>query len=506
MPRPGLPPTPASSTDIPGKHDAILSQIESTFSLPPAAMAAGNQNSITSSRTSMSSSTSSANQSSDSSYRPISPSSPNAIPRKRSSAALQAGGNTDDFALPPPPTRSRKIIQMKPRAQEEKPGKPAQQAAEVRDQQSAGSAVPASSKTAVAQNAGGRKKQANGNTAAGRKIARKTAHSLIERRRRSKMNEEFGVLKDMIPACAGQEMHKLAILQASIEYLRYLEKCVSDLQAASRSPYAEHKEKTASLPPAYHPEPIENDDDNDDQEMADSPGSGTSTPSARTSNAKAAAKARPIAEQSPYRGPTKPPTSTTHPTLPSISPILSNASSVNVSPAIHPTGTQQAHHGSRHYSSSSYTTHASSGYLNSALPSPSLETFANQKHFGSSGSLAEFRLASPALKPQPDLSIQEKTGSASSSSSPTNAHSDTHGFSSDSHRRSTCASHPSASFLGNAIAQSRVMPDTTLQRANIGDNDLDQQATAALLMLNADRRSWDAEENRGMSVRDLLRD
>jgi hypothetical protein len=27
------------------------------------------------------------------------------------------------------------------------------------------------------------------------------------------MNEEFGVLKDMIPACRNQEMHKLAILQ-----------------------------------------------------------------------------------------------------------------------------------------------------------------------------------------------------------------------------------------------------------------------------------------------------
>lgn len=64
--------------------------------------------------------------------------------------------------------------------------------------------------------AGGRKRGANaGTTAAGRKIARKTAHSLIERRRRSKMNEEFGVLKDMIPACQGQEMHKLAILQVS---------------------------------------------------------------------------------------------------------------------------------------------------------------------------------------------------------------------------------------------------------------------------------------------------
>ncbi len=31
------------------------------------------------------------------------------------------------------------------------------------------------------------------------------------------MNEEFGVLKDMIPACKGQEMHKLAILQVRIQ-------------------------------------------------------------------------------------------------------------------------------------------------------------------------------------------------------------------------------------------------------------------------------------------------
>ena len=59
----------------------------------------------------------------------------------------------------------------------------------------------------------GKRKQPSSTSAAGRKIARKTAHSLIERRRRSKMNEEFGVLKDMIPACSGQEMHKLAILQ-----------------------------------------------------------------------------------------------------------------------------------------------------------------------------------------------------------------------------------------------------------------------------------------------------
>jgi hypothetical protein len=65
-------------------------------------------------------------------------------------------------------------------------------------------------KSSPAQAGTKRKQQGSGNTAVNRKIARKTAHSLIERRRRSKMNEEFGVLKDMIPACCGQEMHKLA--------------------------------------------------------------------------------------------------------------------------------------------------------------------------------------------------------------------------------------------------------------------------------------------------------
>ena len=65
----------------------------------------------------------------------------------------------------------------------------------------------------------GKKNDKKSTTAAGRKIARKTAHSLIERRRRSKMNEEFGVLKDMIPACQGQDMHKLAILSVRIFFI-----------------------------------------------------------------------------------------------------------------------------------------------------------------------------------------------------------------------------------------------------------------------------------------------
>lgn len=91
----------------------------------------------------------------------------------------------------------------------------------------------ASGKDAPATGGNSKRKQAGAaTTAQGRKIARKTAHSLIERRRRSKMNEEFAVLKEMIPGCQGQDMHKLSILQASIEYMRYLEKVWRSLESS----------------------------------------------------------------------------------------------------------------------------------------------------------------------------------------------------------------------------------------------------------------------------------
>ncbi|KAK5658699.1 hypothetical protein OQA88_1508 [Cercophora sp. LCS_1] len=204
MPRTTLLPTPASSTDIEGQDGSKLASLQLAFELPPPAVAPA-----------------------DTSLHSIDPSKSASYPmqasetvksRRRSSAAQ--GPPKDQFALPPPPTRSRKIIQMKPR---EEPSTPTT----ATNAKAPKTAAPSGSTPAAA--AGSKRKQPSATSAAGRKIARKTAHSLIERRRRSKMNEEFNVLKGLIPACSG-EMHKLAILQASIEYVRYLEDCITKLK------------------------------------------------------------------------------------------------------------------------------------------------------------------------------------------------------------------------------------------------------------------------------------
>lgn len=167
MPRTNLPPTPAASTEIEGSDLPPCSATEKAFNLPPPA-----------------------------------------IGTNGSSALLKSAQSVSSpaFSLPPPPTRSRTIIQMKPKVQpsEQLARTPAQQGSKSSNKRHPAS----SSATATAG-----KKQPSSTSVAGKKIARKTAHSVIERRRRSKMNEEFGTLKAMIPACTDQEMHKLAILQ-----------------------------------------------------------------------------------------------------------------------------------------------------------------------------------------------------------------------------------------------------------------------------------------------------
>ncbi|KAL2017541.1 hypothetical protein VTK56DRAFT_1975 [Thermocarpiscus australiensis] len=204
MPRSALLPTPASSTDLKGQDGSKMASLQLAFELPPPAVASGDAGPNLS----------------NTPGAPFSTQASETVKSRRRSSGAQ-GPPKDQFTLPPPPTRSRKIIQMKPR-EESGPEAPASKSKAVTKNNSG-----AGSTTAVA---GTKRKQPSATSAAGRKIARKTAHSLIERRRRSKMNEEFAVLKSLIPACTG-EMHKLAILQASIEYVRYLEDCVAKLKA-----------------------------------------------------------------------------------------------------------------------------------------------------------------------------------------------------------------------------------------------------------------------------------
>ncbi|KFY99870.1 hypothetical protein V500_01247 [Pseudogymnoascus sp. VKM F-4518 (FW-2643)] len=231
MPRPTAPPTPSSSTDLKSRDGSLFISSQMSFELPPPALTFDSRPSSTSAA------------SSTSSYHPHSPmSNPQPAPpakprastgRKRTSTAESSAKGAEPFDLPPPPTRTRKIIQMKPSA--------------------APASAPSTDEQPAKAAAASKRKPPSATSAAGRKMARKTAHSLIERRRRSKMNEEFGVLKDMIPACKG-EMHKLAILQASIEYVRYLEDCIAQLKSqngVNTPTIASRRESTSIAPHSY---------------------------------------------------------------------------------------------------------------------------------------------------------------------------------------------------------------------------------------------------------------
>ncbi|KAF2856188.1 hypothetical protein T440DRAFT_463523 [Plenodomus tracheiphilus IPT5] len=425
MPRPSFPPTPQPSTDITGKSSANAPQLETAFALPPAALGG---------RGSVASSSGPSENASDSSYRPPSPSSPVATSktgnsRKRASASSEQGIITkDDYSLPPPPTRSRKIIQMKPKDALELPSSQASQSA----------------KTTTGTSNGSKKKQSGNSTAAGRKIARKTAHSLIERRRRSKMNEEFGVLKDMIPACRGQEMHKLAILQASIEYMRYLEQCLSDLKTAHLSRRDSPASTASELPPPPVRRALDDDDEEEeedrDEEMEDA----------------------------------------VSPTYVEPSSTKSRYSFATASPAIYPSDRSAYSHSTT--TSPAILPHDRVAHY-SANPSPALLP-SDPHHYTLASSSARSAVTSPSIHPSPAFSAQ--TPSALHFSNP---------FHNGPPSTGPVAATPGSSHgsVNFQLTSPALLPQPDRE---------DQEATAALLMLNTDRRSWSGA--RGMSVKDLL--
>ncbi|KAF2447688.1 hypothetical protein P171DRAFT_429308 [Karstenula rhodostoma CBS 690.94] len=440
MPQPSFPPTPAPSTDITGKNGAHTGLDTTQFALPPAA--------IGSTRGSTTETSSTASNASDSSYRPLSPASPSAASkpppasRKRPSSS-QSVVTKDDYSLPPPPTRSRKIIQMKPKESQEQPKTAASPASADKSAPAAGAGVGA---------AGGKRKQSGNTTAAGRKIARKTAHSLIERRRRSKMNDEFGVLKDMIPACAEQEMHKLAILQASIEYMRYLQQCVDDLKAAHRpkrasptptSPRRERPPLPVATAAAKDDDNDDDDNDDDDDEDEDEDMSDAVSPK-HTAQAPRTASYH-FANASPAIYPSdRSMYSTT--TSPALRPGDVQNYSATISPALQPSDPH-------HYSLSSS--------IRSTATSPLIQ--ASPAFGGQTPSQAQFQNPFPTV-PSSKNSLSGPAGG------------------------------------GFALTSPALGPQADRE---------DHEATEALLMLNTDRRSWHGSNGgqcggRGMSVRDLL--
>lgn len=259
------------------------------------------------------------------------------------------------------------------------------------------------------------------------------------------MNEEFGVLKDMIPACRGQEMHKLAILQASIEYMRYLEQCIGDLKNAHQS----RRESPTSVNSESAPPPVrqsreeddqDSEDDDEDEEMEDAV--------SPTYVERPTQKSRyQIADASPA-------------IYPSDRSVYTH--STTTSPAILPHD-----HRAGHYS---------------ANPSPALRP-SDPHHYSLTSSSIRSALTSPSIQPSPAFSAQ--TPSATHFSNPFH-----NGPPSTGPIAAPGSSHSTAPF---SLTSPALGPQADRE---------DHEATEALLMLNTDRRSWTSA--RGMSVKDLL--
>jgi hypothetical protein len=246
-------------------------------------------------------------------------------------------------------------------------------------------------------------------------------------------------------------------LQAGIEYLRYLEQCVTDLQAQNNN-------QPRPPPPAAR---LAVDDDIDsDDEMAEGhdtepqprPQSSTQVPTQNTI--------------SPYEPPAPLQKTNSIISLPSLSQMTTNSPSAF-------SGTASA----RHYSVSSTSQASYSPYIHSNHASPA---FGPQLSHIPQYTGPGFGLGSPALQPL---------------DSGSQAH----------HLRQI------AEGATDQLSSDRELSRAATPRQGArSELELDQEATAALLMLNSDRRQWrgtgigKAGDDRrgsgagGMSVRDLL--
>ncbi|KAG0345854.1 hypothetical protein BG004_002945 [Podila humilis] len=86
---------------------------------------------------------------------------------------------------------------------------------------------------AAAAGGGTSKRRASSNAKAvdqeTRDMMRKVSHSAIERRRRERINDKILQLKHLVPSCVDEDhLHKLSILQSTIEYIQHLKAALPD--------------------------------------------------------------------------------------------------------------------------------------------------------------------------------------------------------------------------------------------------------------------------------------
>lgn len=174
----------------------------------------------------------------------------------------------------------------------------------------------------------------------------------------------------------------LTIIKASIEYLRYLERCITDLKADNTAArQGSISQPTVSAVPTPQPtavvdQPMEHEED-DDQEMSDTHHStGASTPNG------------PLLSHTQSRE-----------SIPSLTSLPSLSHYGHKSPAIAPSEASS----SRHYSISSASAPSFSPYIHSQQASPFFAPTAGQHE------PAPFALTSPALRPQ-DSSMHQRPG------------------------------------------------------------------------------------------------
>lgn len=186
----------------------------------------------------------------------------------------------------------------------------------------------------------------------------------------------------------------LTRLQASIDYLRYLEKCVSDLQHNKQSPSL-RREPPAEIA-ARRPEKatLDVDDDEEDEEDAEMSDEAPTQPQS--------AVVTPAFSPQDKRD--------SHISLPSLSTITTTSPSIFSQTA------------GRHYSLSSASQASFSPYFHSAHTSPAFGPQLSQ-HTPSANGNHTFGLGSPALKPQDQGSLRQIVEGAAAEASiarPTN--------------------------------------------------------------------------------------